>query len=216
MRLRKLTKMQTVNDGTRSLTESIMAPQVIIALQDWVKSSAPGVLIGGLAVSYYAKPRYTDDITFIFSADAGIPNEIAGFVRPGASRKAHPAAKSDTSPRDNPWFGKDYGPSRDATLSLANEFCHRRTGVEVNITTAASSKVPKEIVERIVDTATVSDGIRVASAAGLVAFKLLRFSAQDRADIAALVAATPVDLSGFSLPSEMVAAFDALVREANR
>jgi hypothetical protein len=85
----------------------------------------------------------------------------------------------------------------------------------VNITTAASSKVPKAIVERIVDTATVSDGIRVASAAGLVAFKLFRFSAQDRADIAALMEATPVDLTGFPLAADEVAAFDALVRETN-
>jgi hypothetical protein len=48
----------------------------------------------------------------------------------------------------------------------------------------------------------------------LVAFKLFRFSAQDRADIAALIAATPVDLSGFPLADEKVAAFNALVREA--
>jgi hypothetical protein len=55
MRLRKLTKMQTINDGSRSLIESIMSPEVIVALRDWVRSTksaaarqAAGAVIGGL------------------------------------------------------------------------------------------------------------------------------------------------------------------------
>ncbi len=165
-------------------------------------------------MSYYVKPLYTDDITFIFSNHADMPNEGVGFVRPDVSRKARPAGKSDTSPCDDLWFGKNYGPSGDATPSVANEFCHRRTGGRGEYHDAGIEQGTKEIVERIVDPATVSDGFRVASAAGLVAFKLFRFSAQDRADIAALIAATPLDLSGFQLADEKVAAFNALVREA--
>jgi hypothetical protein len=51
VRLRKLTKMQTVNGGTRSLVQSAMSPEVIVALRDWAKSTASGVLIDGLGLS---------------------------------------------------------------------------------------------------------------------------------------------------------------------
>jgi len=40
LRLRKLTKMQTVNDGTRSLIESVMLPDVILTLRDRAKGTA--------------------------------------------------------------------------------------------------------------------------------------------------------------------------------
>jgi hypothetical protein len=36
--MRKLTKMQDINRGDRSLIESVMNPEVIFALRDWVKS----------------------------------------------------------------------------------------------------------------------------------------------------------------------------------
>jgi hypothetical protein len=74
--------------------------------------------------------------------------------------------------------------------------------------------VPKEIVDQIIRTTTFSDGIQIASAPGLVALKLFRFSAQDRADIVGLLEIGLVDLSGFSLPPEKLAAFEALVSEA--
>jgi hypothetical protein len=35
MRLREITKMRTANTGTRSLFESVMAPELIAALNDW-------------------------------------------------------------------------------------------------------------------------------------------------------------------------------------
>ena len=50
MRLRKLTRMRAVNDGSRSLNGSVMNPELIIALRDWARSTDPGVLIGGLAI----------------------------------------------------------------------------------------------------------------------------------------------------------------------
>jgi len=69
--LRKLTKMQSHNDGTRRLVESIMAPEVIRALAD-LKESYPKhkyVLIGGMAFSFYGKPRYTEDIDILISEE---------------------------------------------------------------------------------------------------------------------------------------------------
>jgi hypothetical protein len=58
--------MQTINDGTRTLIESIMMPELIAALRDWAKSGSGGVLIGGLGLSYHARPRFTQDIDFLF------------------------------------------------------------------------------------------------------------------------------------------------------
>jgi hypothetical protein len=78
--LRKLTKMQAINDGTRSLTESIMMPEVITALRDWAKAKAPSALIGALALSYYVKPRFTQDIDFLFAEDADVPDRVPGFA----------------------------------------------------------------------------------------------------------------------------------------
>ena len=46
VRLRKLTKMQTVHPPL--LIESIMIPEVIAALGDWAKGTASVVLIGAL------------------------------------------------------------------------------------------------------------------------------------------------------------------------
>ena len=80
--MRNIRKMQTRNDGTRSLVESIMAPEVISALRDWVASSnSQGVLIGGLAFSHYGKPRYTQDVDLLYMSEEDIPAQVLGFKR---------------------------------------------------------------------------------------------------------------------------------------
>ena len=50
----------------RTLFESVMMPNIITALRDWGKVQAGGVLIGALALSYYARPRMTQDVDFLF------------------------------------------------------------------------------------------------------------------------------------------------------
>jgi hypothetical protein len=82
--MRKLTKMQDINRGDRSLIESVMNPEVIFALRDWVKSTASGVLIGALGLSFHCKPRYTQDIDFLFLEPNDVPNAVRGFSRIGA------------------------------------------------------------------------------------------------------------------------------------
>lgn len=84
MRYRDFAKMSTKNDGTRSLFESIIIPEVIKTLSDWCKADGPGVLIGGVALSYYVKPRMTQDADFLFISDDAIPNSVRGFkkIRP--------------------------------------------------------------------------------------------------------------------------------------
>ena len=56
--LRDMSKMRTMNDGTRTLSESIMLPEVGDAIRDWVRSRGGGVLIGDAALCYHARPRH--------------------------------------------------------------------------------------------------------------------------------------------------------------
>jgi len=79
--MRKLTKMQNINDGNRSLFESILPIEIITALEDWKKSKIDAVLVGGVALSFYVKPRMTQDIDFLFEKDSEIPETIPGFKK---------------------------------------------------------------------------------------------------------------------------------------
>jgi hypothetical protein len=69
-----------------------LIPEVQHALVKWIKATVPGhrgILIGGLAMSFYAKPRTTDDVDMLFVHTSDIPNEVMGFkrYRPGAFRE---------------------------------------------------------------------------------------------------------------------------------
>ncbi len=90
-------------------------------------------------------------------------------------------------------------------------FRHREAGVEVKIVTPATIEITIDVAQAVVRTATVSDGVRVASENGLVALKLFRLSRQDEADVIALLKTVRVDLLGFKLPPEGMAAFQTLV-----
>ena len=73
---------RTNSDRSRPLLESIVVPEVTSALKDWIGSAnVPGVLIGGLALSYYGKPRATMDVDIIYATDEQIPNHIIGFKK---------------------------------------------------------------------------------------------------------------------------------------
>ena len=176
--MRNLAKMRDINLGDRSLIESVMMPEVIAALRDWAKSTASGVLIGALGLSYHCKPRYTQDIDFLFTETSDVPVAFNGFSRVGRG------------------------------------FQHNRTHIAVDIFTPSSIGIPREVANQVIRTAALSDNIRVASASGLVALKLFRSSMRDRADIVDLIKTGQVDLSGWPLSSEMLAAFDALVETA--
>lgn len=180
MRLREITKMRTANDGTRTLFESTMMPELTAALRDWQRAHTKGVLIGGLALSYHVRPRMTQDLDFLFLSSSDIPEKVPGF------RRTRPHA-----------------------------FQHNKTHVEIELVTPDFVNVPREVAQKVFDTATVSNGIRVASATGLVALKLYRLSFQDKADIVALINSGLVsDLSEFGLPSDKMVSFEKLAAEA--
>lgn len=75
-------KSKWKNDGIRSIYESIIPREVLVALDDWKYSNSSNcVLIGGIALSYYIKPRYTEDIDLIFLTDDDIPENVYKFRR---------------------------------------------------------------------------------------------------------------------------------------
>jgi hypothetical protein len=87
---RNLRKMNSINDGTRTLNESIMALEVLDALNDWKKNQpSQGVLIGGIALSFYVKPRYTTDADFLFLTTDEIPEKVENFKRHRKSAFEH-------------------------------------------------------------------------------------------------------------------------------
>ena len=166
--LRNVEKMYSVNNGNRSILESIIAPEVQAALQDWISyNESECVLIGGMALSFYTIPRYTMDIDVLFLSD--IPNNIPKFKhhRPGA-------------------------------------FQHDKTHVEVETVTPKTINISDETAKAVYDTSEIHDGIRIASPSGIVALKLGRFNAYDKADISSLIKYTKIDLSPFNLPKEIL------------
>ena len=68
-------KLNIVNDGTRSLMESIAIPEVERALKDWNKIDHSGILIGGCAIGYYSKPRATTDVDILFLSKTDIQKQ---------------------------------------------------------------------------------------------------------------------------------------------
>lgn len=81
-KFRNLEKTKTANNGDRTILESILYPEVVIALTDWMGLHVDKcVLIGGVALSYYVKPRTTQDVDFLFLSKNDIPVSLDGFKR---------------------------------------------------------------------------------------------------------------------------------------
>jgi len=157
-------KMNRVNDGSRTLFESIAIPEVSKALEDWSRSTQDCVLIGGCAVGYYAKPRSTFDVDVLFLTDSDIPLSVDGFKK-----------------------------------TRGHAFQHNKTHVEIELVTPELIHISRHLVQKVFDTARVSDGVRIASPQGLVALKLGRFSRQDQTDIETLMNIETVELDNWPL-----------------
>ena len=81
-KLRNVEKMNDINNGNRSLYESVVSNEVLKALTDWLNNNGSDcVLIGGLALSYYTKPRATMDVDVLYLTKDDIPTEVNGFKR---------------------------------------------------------------------------------------------------------------------------------------
>ncbi len=82
MVIRNLKEMQTANDGTRSLLASVLNDSLLQALKDWSAVHPRNcVLIGGIGLSFYVKPRFTQDLDFLFLSENAVPLSVEGFKR---------------------------------------------------------------------------------------------------------------------------------------
>ena len=85
--LGRLRDMRPYKVAATSIAHVAMHPEVQHALAKWIQAKtghfAPGVLIGGLAMSFYAKPRMTEDVDLLFLSAEDIPEEdkVPGFKR---------------------------------------------------------------------------------------------------------------------------------------
>lgn len=89
------------NDGTRTLLESTMVPELVRVMQDLQRAKLEhAVLIGGAAFSYWHIPRMTSDIDLLFISADLIPDEIPGFKRTRAHAFRHNATHVDVEVLD--------------------------------------------------------------------------------------------------------------------
>lgn len=136
--------------------------EVTKALASWATNARgfeQGVLIGGLAMGFYTRPRETQDVDVLFLSEVAVPKTVEGFKR----------------------IRKD-------------AFEERVTQVEVEVVTPNSFNppLPHKLAEKVLETSVVHQGLRVASAKGMMALKL--FGAgdkkryfEDMKDVAALL-----------------------------
>jgi hypothetical protein len=63
-----------------------MVPELVLAITDWTRQVSGCLLIGGLAFSFWEKPRQTQDIDLLVLHPVDIPDNVTGFkrVRPHA------------------------------------------------------------------------------------------------------------------------------------
>ena len=80
-----LRNMSVYSAAVSNVGHAAIIPEVSHALVKWVKSKvgfvAPGVLIGGLAMSFYARPRATTAVDLLFLTEETIPSAVYGFKR---------------------------------------------------------------------------------------------------------------------------------------
>ncbi len=162
--------MRWASHSVSDINHVSLVPEVQHALKKWIKNSGTGVLIGGLALSFYAKPRETTDIDLMFLSDEAVPKQVPGF------RKHRARAFEDIE-----------------------------TNVEIEVCSPKSFHVPEWIFQRVEKESKEVNGIKVASAEGMIVLKL--YSAdehkrrlKDMADIVAILENNDVDIRDWQLP----------------
>lgn len=86
---RPLRRLGYTTAAVRDPKKIALVPEVQHALAQWIKSTfgykhpgaVPGILIGGLAMAFYAKPRETTDVDLLFLSDSDIPSGLDHFKR---------------------------------------------------------------------------------------------------------------------------------------
>lgn len=93
---------RTNADSSRTLAASIIAPEVRAALEAWAALKVPGILIGGLALSYWSVPRHTQDIDYLVGDLPRGP--LAGFKQTRPHAWVHFASGVEVEVLDPPFL----------------------------------------------------------------------------------------------------------------
>jgi hypothetical protein len=89
-------------------------------------------------------------------------------------------------------------------------FQHNETHVEIEVVSHESINISTALVQKVFNTAILSNGVKVASPSSLVALKLQRLKGHDIGDIAGLIKTGKVNLSGYPLSKQNLKDFEEI------
>lgn len=89
--MKSLRTLEFATAPVSSIRHVALVPEVHETLIRWLARQAPedgrSLLIGGLAMSFYAKPRQTADVDLLFLRESDIPDDVDGFKSPHLHRR---------------------------------------------------------------------------------------------------------------------------------
>lgn len=180
----------------RSIYESIIPKEVTQTLNDW-KHNGPKncVLIGGLALSFYDNPRYTEDVDFIFLTKDDIPHNVNNFSKPRAHAFRHRRTGVEVETLDS-----DFLKIPEEIVDIIFDTCIESDGIKI----ASPMAIIYMKMPRYMSGKNSTDGYQQKK------------SITDHSDIVNLITYCrenniELDLSPFSPSEEMVKAFDEIV-----
>lgn len=186
----KFQRCITIAGSVRSLFESTDKNILKIALTDVaeVLKDTPYVLIGGLALGFHTKPRGTDDVDVLVLSDEQIQHVHMKLNQSGKFKKSREHAS-----------------------------IHKQTGVEIELLSPQFLKQSDELVKFAINKSQKvpfgDNMLSIASADALVALKLKRFSAQDKADIQQLIKNGVSDISHIISDNLLLQKFEDMKKE---
>lgn len=79
---RRVKMLSTANYGKNNVADTIVSDAVRKTLIRWCNATRNhGTIIGGIAFSFYARPRATMDIDTVFLQETDVPTEVSGFKK---------------------------------------------------------------------------------------------------------------------------------------
>nr|DAT11811.1 MAG TPA: nucleotidyltransferase [Herelleviridae sp.] len=163
-------KCRYPNIGQRTLIESLHGfPEVLEAIKDFsgIPWKNKPILVGGMAIAYWARNRRTEDADFVFLSEYGLSK---AKILIGASSKFKV-------------LGGHY-------------IEHKPTGATLGLLTPEFINLPVKYLSYIYTTAKVDSGVRIASIEGLILMKLSSGRAYpDLSDITMLLENPTIDLT---------------------
>ena len=180
----------TVADSVKSLFEAAPTNSLNKAIRDVAKMlhDTEYALIGGLAIGYHTKPRGTDDVDILLLDEPQVETVQSILTRSELFKQSR----------------------KHATI-------HKETGVEIELLSASYLKQPETLVkDTLQNTLKIpfhSYTLNVAAAKHIVALKLERFNAQDKADIQAFIKKGVTDINNIISDDKLLQKFNLMKQE---